>query len=487
MFRYEKIDAISTAFLTPIERVVEFTPRGADGIETVLSLSVDGKVLSSTPCDGYVEVSGRADFTLIYLDYDGNPSSANYNADFNVRLDGDVHPTDKLSIELKAVEWNVSSKDILTLSAVVQVYGAVLKTLPLNMLSGADDSFVTTKTVTVPTMVAHTNYSFPVDEETTVGEVEKVLSLNTKCSLTHTKIVDKQVDMSVDTIATITYMEGGQIHTTTFSVTSDESVSIEDIARGDKVYIVPQVKSGKVVLAGVTGENVLRFEGEIGVSIFAVRYEDKEIIEDLFILTHNTDVERNDIDVTAFGGTGFYKERVYGETTLPNCDSATLVGVPAVTAFVAKAIYDDGLTVEGIATAEILYHTGDTVGSARAEVPYSINLIGDFTDKSIARVTVLDVTVKIKGATAEINLLLAFEISSYTNRQISYISEVQLGEEKPVNTSGLSMYVAKDGDTMWEVCKALTATPEQILAQNPTLTFPIKSCDKVIYFRQLTK
>ncbi len=487
MFRYEKIDAISTSFLTPIERVVEFTPRGADGIATVLSLSVDGKVLSSTACDGYADVSGRADFTLIYLDYDGNPSSANYNADFNVRLDGDVHPTDKLSIELKAVEWNVSSKDILTLSAVVQVHGTAMKVLPLNMLSGADNSFVTTKTVTIPTMIESTTYSFPVDEETTVGEVEKVLSLSTKCSLTHTKVGDKQVDMTVDTIATITYMEGGGIHTTSFLVSSDESVSVDNIARGDKVYILPQVKYGKVVLAGVTGENILRFEGEIGVSIHALRYEDKEVIEDLFMLTHNTEVERNEVDIMAFVGTGFYKERISGETTLPDCESATLIGVPAVTAFVAKAIYDDGLTVEGIATAEILYHTGDTVGSARAEVPYSINLIGDFTDKNIARVTVLDVTVKIKGATAEINLLLALEISSYTNHQITYINEVQLGEERPVNTSALSMYVAKEGDTMWDVCKALTATPEQILAQNPTLTFPLKQCDKVIYFRQLTK
>jgi len=65
MFRFEKIDAISTTFLNPIERVVEFTPRGADNIAKVLSLSVDGKVLSYSGGDGYVDVSARADFTLI--------------------------------------------------------------------------------------------------------------------------------------------------------------------------------------------------------------------------------------------------------------------------------------------------------------------------------------------------------------------------------------------------------------------------------------
>lgn len=485
MFRYEKIDAVSTIFLNPIERVVEFTPRGADNIAKVLSLSVDGKVLSATSCDGYADVSGRGDFTLIYLDFDGNPSSANYNADFNVRLDGDISPNDKLSVSIKVIEWNINTGDILTLSAVVKVYGMVTKTIPLNMLGDAEDSYITTTKVTIPTLASSTNFSFPVDEETTVGDVEKVLSLCTKCSLTHTKVRDKQVDVSIDTSATITYVEGGQIRTATFLVSSEESYALEDIMAGDRVYVLPQIKSGKVVLAGVTGENILRFEGEISVAIQSVRYLEQEIATDLFMLTHNTTEERETVNLTAFQSTGFYKERIYGEADLPDCENGALIGVPAVTAFVAKAMADEDVTVEGIVTAEILYSANGEAQSVRAEVPYSVGLIGDFSGKLVPRVSVLDVTVKIKNQKAEINALLGFEISSFAENDISYISNVELGEERPVNTSGLSMYVAKDGDTMWDVSKALTATPEQIMAQNPTLTFPLKECDKVLYFRQL--
>ena len=485
MFRYEKIDAVSTIFLNPIERVVEFTPRGADNIAKVLSLSVDGKVLSATSCDGYADVSGRGDFTLIYLDFDGNPSSANYNADFNVRLDGDISPNDKLSVSIKVIEWNINTGDILTLSAVVKVYGMVTKTIPLNMLGDAEDSYITTTKVTIPTLASSTNFSFPVNEETTVGDVEKVLSLCTKCSLTHTKVRDKQVDLSIDTSATITYVESGQIRTATFLVSSEESYALEDIMAGDRVYILPQMKSGKVVLAGVTGENILRFEGEISVAIQSVRYLEQEIATDLFMLTHNTTEERETVNLTAFQSTGFYKERIYGEADLPDCENGALIGVPAVTAFVAKAMADEDVTVEGIVTAEILYSANGEAQSVRAEVPYSVGLIGDFSGKLVPRVSVLDVTVKIKNQKAEINALLGFEISSFAENDISYISNVELGEERPVNTSGLSMYVAKDGDTMWDVSKALTATPEQIMAQNPTLTFPLKECDKVLYFRQL--
>lgn len=485
MFRYEKIDATSTIFLNPVEKVVEFTPRGADNIAKVLSLSVDGKVLSSTPCNGYAEISARADFTLIYLDYDGNPTSANYNADFNLRLDGDIADKDNLSISVKVIEWNVQTGDILTLSAVVKAYGLATKAMPLNILVDAKDSYITTSKVVVPTAIANTTYSFPVDDETTVGDVEKVLSLSTKCSLTHTKVRDKQVDLSVDTTAIITYIQDGQIRTATFLVSTDESVSVDDVLAGDKIYVVPQVRSGKVVLAGVTGENILRFEGEITTSIQGTRYVEQDIADDLFMLTHNTTITRENVALTGFVGTGFFKERIYGEADLPDCDNGSLVGTPAISAFVAKSIWDEDLNVEGVVTAEILYYADGATRSARAEVPYSINLIGDFTDNILPRVSVLDTSVKIKNQKAEINVLLGFEISSFANSNISYISNVELGEERPVNTSGLSMYVANDGDTMWDVCKALTATPEQILSQNPTLTFPLKQCDKVLYFRQL--
>ena len=485
MFKFEKIDSISTTFLSPIERVVEFTPRGADNIAKVLTLSVDGKVLSSTPCDGYADVSGRADFTLIYLDFDGNPASTNYNADFSVRLEGDVSPEDKIAAHIKVIEWSVLSKDTLTLSAVVQAGAMVTKTTALNILTDAENSYITTSKAVLPISVASTSYSFPVDEETTVGDVDKVLSLCTKCSLTHTKVKDKQVDMSIDTFATITYVEGGQIKTSTFLVSSEESVAVDDIALGDKVYVIPHVKSAKVVLAGVTGQNILRFEGEISTAIYSTRYIEQEVVDDLFMLTHHTTIERENVSLTTLANTGFYKERIYGEADLPDCENGALVGVPAVTAFVAKAVYDEDLNVEGIVTTEIIYSTKGELHSVRAEVPYSINLIGDFTNKSVTRVSVIDVNVKIKNNTAEINLLLGFEIASYLDTSLSYISNVEIGEERPVNASGLSMYVAKDGDTMWDVCKTLTATPEQILSQNPTLTFPLKQCDKVIFFRQL--
>ena len=47
------------------------------------------------------------------------------------------------------------------------------------------------------------------------------------------------------------------------------------------------------------------------------------------------------------------------------------------------------------------------------------------------------------------------------------------------------MYIAEAGEDMLDVCKALYAMPDEILAQNPNLAFPLAEGEQVIYFRGL--
>ncbi len=485
MFRYQQFDTISTHFLKSIERVVEFTPRGIENLGAVLSLSVDTKVLGSAVNDGYVEVSGRAEFKLIYSDLDGGVCSSNYNADFTVRLEGDVQVEDRVFSSLKAIEWNATPGDSLTLSTVIKVSGMAIKTKTLDMLSHGENSFSTMKTETLPKHVLSTTTSFPVDEETAVGEVDKVLSLDTKTSLAEVRVKDGEVDFSIKTVATVTYVEEGAVRTATFDVTSDENLSLDGVTENDKLSLRPYVKSSRIVLAGVTGENILRFEGEITVAIDGVRYEDVEIVNDLFMLTHETEVTKKTESLTAYCHGGVYNRAIEGEVDLPKGEDCTLACLPASTAFIAKTVLDDGLVVEGVATAEIIYSAEGDLYSVRAEVPFSLKLEGDFSEDTCAKATVLETSVKIRGRRAEISMNIAIETYSYCTTEITYISNVELGEEKEINRSGLSLYVADEGDGLWDVCKALTATPEEIEEQNPTLVFPLKFGEKVIYFRRL--
>lgn len=485
MFGYEKFDTISTRFLTPVTRVVEFVPRGIDGPYKVLSLSASVVPVATSVGDGYIDVNGRVDFKLVYVDLDGGINGASYNADFAVRIDGDHHSSDRCDVALSVVECQAKTASALTLSAVLKVEGIVTSVTTIEPLVEAENSFSTSKVLTLPTPAYNMTHGFFVDEETSVKDVDKILSLDTKCGLTSQKVMDKRLVLTFDTTAVVTYLEDGDIHTATFNVTSEECIDRDDVDQNDHVLALPYVKNARIVLHGVTGENVIKFEGEIGVNISANRLVEAEVIEDVFSLSYETNVTKNSFDSVAYSGENFYTERIFGQVDLPS--PCALVALPTSRIVVAKTTTENGLSIEGVAYCDIIYSTDDGLSAVCAEVPFSLPIDCNFDGDIIPYATILDTAVKIKGDVAEINMLIGVQTALYGHYNGSYIAEVELGAEKEVNRSGLSMYVADEGDGLWEVCKALTATPKEINEQNPNLNFPLRFGEKVLYFRRIAK
>lgn len=491
MFKYEKASATTTVFLAPTERVVEFTPGGVDvaSVARVLSLAVDGKVLNTNSRDGYVEVEGRADFRMLYLDVDGLPQGVNYNADFTVRLDGDVTADDTATATVSVIEANASVRDTLTLSAVVNVSASAVKRGEEEMLCDAENCYKTEKTVILPSFVAAKTAVIPVEDEVQVGEVGKVLFLDARCALKNATVATDEIALDVGVYATVTYTENGEIKTAQFDIPATEELILEGVREGDLVSADVNLKNSRIVLAGVTGENILRFEADINARLRVVRMNECEIVDDIFMLTNEIQTEYAEKSVCRYAGSKISEEKIEGTVSLPNGTSATaIIAVPASTCYVAKAVEgaDGGAVVEGVVSAEIIYSYEDGLGSVRAEIPFSLNIDGEFGEHISAEGTVACISAKLRRDNEiDIAATLIIKIDSYEDLTFGYISAVTVGDEKEVNTSGLSLYIASEGDGMWELCRALTATPEAILEQNPTLSFPLHEGEKAVFFRAL--
>ena len=98
--------------------------------------------------------------------------------------------------------------------------------------------------------------------------------------------------------------------------------------------------------------------------------------------------------------------------------------------------------------------------------------------------SVMDIAAKIKKEREfEIEMTLAVMAHGYSELDGSYISQVTVGEEKPQNTSAISLYISKEGDELLDLCKAFTAMPDDILRQNPDLNFPLQAGERVVFFR----
>ncbi len=492
MFKYEKANPATIKNFDSVERVVEFTPSGVDSekVAKILSLAVDGKVMSATASDGYVEVEGRAEFKLVYIDVDNVEQGVSYNADFTVRVEDEVSADDKADAYVTVSESDVKTGDGITLSAVIVVGVQTVSVGECEYLSGAEDCLITDNLIVFPELVGTKSVVIPVEESTTVGEVGKVLCLSADTIVKNAVPSENSVSAELLTVATVTYTEGDEIRTATFEIASTEEVEIEGVGDGDVITACASVKKSRIVLAGVTGANELRFEGDISLKIKAFRMTETSAVADVFSLTHETEVENSERSQRAVARTSFYAEKIDGSAYLDDGKRANrIVAIPSANVQIAKAVAeDDGLRVDGITLISVVYDGEDGLDSVRAEVPFLVVLSGDFSEDVTARGIVGGVNAKLRrDGEIAFDIVLYIAVEEYATVTSTFISAVELGENKEVNDSGLSMYIAKDGDTLWDVCKALTATPDKITEQNPTLVEPLAEGEKVLFFRSLAR
>ena len=94
-------------------------------------------------------------------------------------------------------------------------------------------------------------------------------------------------------------------------------------------------------------------------------------------------------------------------------------------------------------------------------------------------------TAKAKfDETIELSVKLCFGVEVYTEKTMTYIDSVTEGEDKPLNDSAISVYIASEGDTIWDVAKAFSASPDKILEQNE-IDKKLVEGQRIVFFRSL--
>ena len=492
MFDFEKLSMARFYVAPTAEKVIEFSPNGidAENILKVLSLSVDAKCESAEAYDGYAEISGRANFRLIYLDKESVARGVDYNADFTARVDGEFVQGDNLSVSLNVAEAEVNAN--LTLSAVVEITVSAIKREEIEALTGAEDCYVTKKTLTLPSFVGTKNTTADFFDDYSVGgEIESVLGVNASVAVKDASAKEDGAEIKSIVSARVAYLKDGEILQHDFEIPLEDELNFDGAREGDELIISAQIKNAKIILQGVTGDNIIRIEGEVYFKIDAVRREEYEVITDVFMLSNETMPTRQSINAQYPVGTTYQEESVSGIALLGDNrpPAEKVVSMPYARCYTVKtqANEDGDIIAEGVVNTDIIYLDENGYNSVRAEIPFALNLgRAEEGAEYSARCFVVSADAKVrKEREFEINLTLCVCLAKYAETQGEYIASVELGEERAKNSSALSMYIAGDGEEMLDVCKALYAMPDEILAQNPDLSFPLSEGDQIVFFRQL--
>ena len=495
MFNFEKINASKFYNAPSQERVVEFSPQDVDmsNVAKVLSLAVDAKSTQVEAHDGYVQVSGRTNFRLIYLDKEGSARGVDYNADFDARVDGKFAEGDNAYCDIYVTEADVGATDRLTLTAVLDVRAGAIKRDEIEMLASCEGCYTTAKDVYVPSFIASKTTSVPFDDEAEVGgEIGAVLALNTVCIPKQSIATDGGAKTKFQVVAIVTYVENGEIKEHTFNIPVEDEFNLEGVTQSDAIKIDACVKTSKVVLQGVTDDNIIRVEGEVQLKIGAFRCSKTEIVSDLFMLSNETEVERGTVGYECFDGCGYFVQGVSGTAMLGDNKPAALqvCAMPYARCYTTRSYVteDNRLIVEGVVNTDIIYTDENGYNSVRAEIPFAVAVGGDIPFSKDVRVHCdvqrIDASI-VREREFDIVMDIAVKACGFSTLQADYISAVTVGEARVTNTAALSVYVASEGEDMLDICKALSAMPDDVRAQNQTLEVPTKEGDKIVYFRAL--
>ncbi len=181
-------------------------------------------------------------------------------------------------------------------------------------------------------------------------------------------------------------------------------------------------------------------------------------------------------------------ERVSGVASL----SPVLEGEVSLQASVLPRIelscrkVENGIEAQGVVLTEVLVKSVDGgYRSATLSLPFlfPVDVEGDGAEAE-GMVCGLNLRRK-KSGEVEAEATLKIALRAYEEREWSYTSKLDEGEEYPAEGCAFTVFLPSEGEELWSLSKRLHCSPESLQRSNPELTFPIKKGERLFVYRQI--
>ena len=482
--------------ITSGQVAVECVMNSSDTIADVLGVSAYCTSLTGEAMNGEISFSGSADFKAVCISSDGKLFSPDYVCEYKTELKGtDIRPDTVFYACQRILESNAQRLDETSVKASalieITVFGVCKKEIKTDTGS---DCITSKKCVKSSEFVTEFDSTFDTSEEIeTKADVINVL-------IARADIAVKDVRCQSDIVTVIGEIDASVVYTTDASVVtknivipfSQENVALNTTADSFSA-VCASVKSARIVIEGVEGNNVIRLEviGKVEGVVFNT--VEREVLADAYSLTQNVSFKKECFEFPIFKN-AYYNEEHIGNSLRIGEDAEPISRI--LTAFScgnnvsAVTPFDNKLVLSGVVDTTVIYTQDDnSIKSVKIEIPYSMRIKAEGlneTDEVNVCVSVAEVTAVSKRAREiEVMSLLKVRVTSFNKEKECLITDVSFTGEKNIGDACISVYVTDDNDTVFDIAKALNTTPEIVTETNPNLSEPIEKGRKIAVFRPL--
>ena len=493
---YDILNADCTRELLRGQVAVECNMSSSDKISSVLGVSAYNSIVGTEALSGEATVSGRVNFRVLCADEEGKLFSLDYICDYKSEFkDSAITPDVRLLASGKVIESTATQIDDNSVKADAVVEIVLTGICKKEVKAGnSADLIVASKPIKTCEVSAVFEDVFDASEEIeTKADVKNVLIIDTSIIVRETRCLTDIAITAGEISASISYTTENSVVTKNLTIPFNEESVALNATTDSYVDACATIKSARVVLEGVEGNNILRLEiiGKVNGAVLNV--VEKQVLSDAYSLTNGINLERDCFEIELLRGQYRFEEHISNSSRLTDEQepiSRVLLTFVTGNNVASVAPLDDKIILSGLVNTVVVYTEDDnTIRSRAVEIPYSLQLRAEGveeTDGIRIDVAATEPTAVAKRARElEVMCLLKIAVRVYEKSRDCIVSAITAGAEKAEIDACMSIYVAEAGDSIFSVAKALNTTPGAVTASNPSLTEPLERGKKIAVFRPL--
>ncbi len=469
-------------------------------IKTLLDVKAylfDQKVECS---NGKAIFSGKIGVKVLFLDTDNITNTISDSLNFTeTYIDNLINSETYLNISDAYISHNVLSTDgILKINCDVNISPIAYLNLSLNNNLISSDLLITKKCEISTNYVSssiNSNFFYVTNLESK-SSVDKILCLNSYFSPEKVSaqdgyaVVEGKLSTSIlfesisDNDSTIK-----ELHETN---NIKQDIEIAGLTKDDilDLSFVVDKSFEEIEIEKENNVHVITLKNKIYVSGVVLKNVSINIVDDVYSVANSIETSISKRKFTKKMEEFSISETISNETVLNTSEPAideiisNLNIVPEITNCYVK---NNSIVVEGIISSNATYiDENKELKHKQLESPFVIDTKLQAEEFECVHnfISVVDSKIKVKrGTIIETEYTLFIRLSIYVNESYEIVDSFKIGKPLDMQKYDIQIYIAKPNESLWELCKRIKISPEDIHKYNKELPMVMQGGEKIIIKR----
>lgn len=455
----------------------------------VLGVSANSRIINYEALNGELRISVKLTAKILFENMEGEIESQDYAKEFSESIKLDITASDKAFLSANVVEIEYSGNAELKLMFTVNISGYYIMDRDMEYIECQGDLYTKKEIINTQRIVPLTDSQIDISKNFECKfPIIKILSYSTTCIINGVFCFEELYQVEGEAMTTVIALgEENRLISECFAQNFTVEIPDSKINASSEIMLDAMAKSTTIILEEEGSRNLI-IDLEIALKGVCIIKSDIEVLADAYSVSKELEIVSKKVACD----TDMWQRRKTETVKGVIKTDFEISGIEAVMPPVAGAINimnNFGFYAEGIINLTVLFRDKDgELNTTNGSLPFQILIDSDIAaDKAAASLVVKSCNARVKTAN-EIEVIIELVIDAQGCRRCTFsiIEDIEEIGDKADGDIAISLYIAKEGESLWDVAKILSTDEETLLRLNPDIKMPLQSGEKLLLYRELS-